>query len=123
VSWARESSAIQAERSHNCNETAPRPRESLRGESDLGISAHQRRVLVLDYEVERELDQSTKTHLQILEVHESVESVADLSVVQRLIGHRVVDGTLDRFADADAQMAVTEAGVDRSAVIEGALPL
>jgi hypothetical protein len=60
---------------------------------------------------------------KFLEVHESVESVADLSFVQRLIGHRTVDGLVDRFADADAQIAVAEAGVDGSAVIEGALPL
>jgi hypothetical protein len=40
-----------------------------------------------------------------------------------LIGHGIVDGPLNRFANADAQMAVTEAGVDGSTVIEGALPL
>jgi hypothetical protein len=61
--------------------------------------------------------------LQFLEVHEPVESVTEVSLVQRLIRPRVADRLFDGFADADAQIAVTEAGIDGSAVLKSALPL
>lgn len=82
-----------------------------------------RRVLVLDDQVVGELQPPTKVVLQFLEVHEPVKSVIEVSFVQRLIRPRVVDRLFDGFADADAQIAGTEAGVDGSAALEGALPL
>ncbi len=61
--------------------------------------------------------------LQFLEVHESIQSVADVVRIESLIGHSVSDRLVDVIADAHAQFAVAIAGIDRSAVLKGSLPL
>lgn len=61
--------------------------------------------------------------LQFLEVHVSIQSVADVVCIEGLIGHSVSDRLTDVFADAHAQFAVAIARIDCSAVLKGSLPL
>ena len=61
--------------------------------------------------------------LQFLEVHESIESVADVVRMEGLIGHSVANRLIDVIADTHAQFAVAIARVDRPAVLKGFLPL
>lgn len=61
--------------------------------------------------------------LQFLDVHEPIESVADVFRKERLSGHSAANCLADVCADTHAQFAVAVARVDRSAVLKGSLPL